>query len=72
MLKNRQPYGGKNGRLLASGQMSAGPIDWQRMMVVECGHILFRMRRFALAKNISRFFKKNRDSSLLKLPITVR
>jgi hypothetical protein len=72
MLKNRQPCGGKNGRLLASGQMSAGSIAWQRAMVVECGHILFRMRRLAVQKNILRFFKKSRDSSLLKLPITVR
>jgi hypothetical protein len=72
MLKNRQPCGGKNERLLASGQMSAGSIARLRAMVVGCGHILSRMRRFELAKNILRFFKKSRDSSLLKLPITVR
>ena len=41
-------------------------------MVVECGHILSRLRRFPSQKNILNFFKKSRDSSLLKLPITVR
>jgi hypothetical protein len=72
MLKNGQPCGGKNGRLLVSGQMSATRFEGSSAMVVECGQILFRMRRFCLSKNISRFFKKNRNSPLLKLPITVR
>jgi hypothetical protein len=49
-----------------------GPIYQERCMVVDGGHILFRMRRFRRLKNISRFFKKNRDSPLFKVSITIR
>jgi len=52
--------------------MSAGRIAGMEKMVAGCGQILSRMRRRAGAKLFSHSFKKNRDSSLLKVPITVR
>jgi hypothetical protein len=52
--------------------MSGTPSGRKRAMVVESGHIVFRMRRFGFAENISGVFEKKRNSPLLKVSITVR